>query len=193
MRSTLSKFDPNQLVKGSLADVAKARGETLAESFLDADCIVIVDVSGSMESEDAAGGKSRYKVACDELAALQSTMPGKIAVIAFSHETVFCPNGVPLNIGGSTDLAGALTFAKAADVPDMRFVVISDGEPNDSTSALAVAKSYQNRIDVIYVGSEISPTGRDFLTKLAKASGGQAVTADRVTQLSSKVQLLLAA
>lgn len=58
---------------------------------------------------------------------------------------------------------------------------------------MRIARSYQNRIDVIYVGSELSPTGRDFLTRLAKASGGQAVTADRVAQLSSKVQLLLAA
>lgn len=130
MRGALSKFDPNQLVKGSLADIAKSRGETLAESFLDADCIVIVDVSGSMESEDAAGGKSRYKVACDELAALQSTMPGKIAVIAFSHEVIFCPNGVPLNIGGGTNLAGALTFAKAASFGLSSSVTANRTTPN---------------------------------------------------------------
>lgn len=182
-----------QTVKGSLADVAKLNGKTVAESFLDADCIVIVDTSGSMESEDAPGGKSRYSVACSELAALQSTLPGKVAVIAFSDSTVFCPHGTPAMMGGGTDLAGALKFAKIADVDKMRFIVISDGQPNDPSAALAVARSYVNRIDVIYVGSEISPHGRDFLTQLAKASGGQAVTADRVADLSKQVQYLLMA
>lgn len=191
MSAYLTKND--RIVKGSLADVAKSTGKTVAESFLDADCIVIVDVSGSMETPDARDGKTRYQASCDELAGLQATLPGKIAVLAFSHLTQFCPNGVPINIGGGTDLAGALEFAKVADVPNMRFVVISDGEPNDTQKALTVARTYKNRIDVIYTGSELSPTGRDFLTRLAKASGGQAVTADRVAQLSTKIQHLLAA
>lgn len=182
-----------QTVKGSLADVAKLSGKTVAESFLDADCIVIVDTSGSMESEDAPGGKSRYSVACSELAALQSTLPGKVAVIAFSDSAVFCPHGTPPMMGESTDLAGALKFCKVADVDKIRFIVISDGQPNNPSAALAVARSYVNRIDTIYCGSEVSPHGRDFLTQLAKASGGQTVTADRVAALSSKVQLLLAA
>ena len=180
-------------VAGSLADVARNAHTSLAESFLSADCICIVDVSSSMNDHDGRDGMSRYEVACDELAALQQTLPGKIAVLAFSEKTVFCPNGVPIQMGGGTDLAGALTFAKVADVADMRFIVISDGEPDDQSAALRVAKTYTQRIDVIYVGSEVSPRGRDFLTRLAKASGGQAVTADRVTALSDKVQLLLAA
>lgn len=193
MKSNLTKFDPNQLVKGSLADVAKLRNQPLAESFLDADCIVIVDVSGSMDTPDAPGGKSRYAAACSELATLQNTLPGKIVVIAFSTTSTFCPNGVPPFLSGGTNLAGALEFAKVTDVEGIRFVVISDGEPQDEQGALRIARTYKNRIDVIYVGSELDPTGRDFLTRLAKASGGQAVTADRVKQLSATVQYLLAA
>lgn len=181
------------VIKGSLTQISKEQGQPLAASFLSADCVVLVDVSSSMEAQDAPGGKSRYDAACSELAALQNNMPGKIAVIAFSQQTVFCPNGIPLNMGGSTDLAGALKFSKVADVPDMRFVVISDGQPDSPSAALETAKDYQNRIDTIYVGSEISPSGREFLIELAKRSGGKATTAACVKQLSTKVQMLLTA
>ena len=106
---------------------------------------------------------------------------------------MFCPNGQPFNLEGGTDLAGALGFAKVADVPDMRFVVISDGQPDSEREALKMAAGYQNRIDTIFVGPEDDQRGRSFLAKLASAKGGQSVTADRVAQLSSKVQYLLAA
>ena len=190
MKNYLTK-DP--IIKGSLAEVSKATSQPLAVSFLNADCLVLVDVSGSMEAQDAQGNKSRYEAACSELASLQNDMPGKIAVIAFSKQTVFCPNGTPLNMGGGTDLAGALKFAKVADVPDMRFVVISDGQPDSPSAALAMAKDYQNRIDTIYCGPELSPFGREFLVELAKCSGGKTTTAVCVKQLSTKVQMLLAA
>lgn len=194
MRYQLQK-QQTQIVKGSLADIAKATGASLAETFLGADVIVLVDTSSSMEAHDAPGGLSRYEAACKELANLQATIPGKVAVISFAgyKGVMFCPNGEPYNLGGGTDLAGALEFAKVADVPDMRFVVISDGQPDSERDALKVARLYQNRIDTIFVGPENETAGRTFLAKLASAKGGQTVTADRVAQLSNKVQYLLAA
>lgn len=184
-----------QVVKGSLSDIAKQNGTSLAETFLSADVIVLVDTSSSMAAHDAPGGKSRYDAACTELANLQATIPGKVAVISFATtgQVMFCPNGQPFNLQGGTDLAGALTFDKVADVPDMRFVVISDGQPDSEREALKVAAGYRNRIDTIFVGPEGDMLGSKFLIKLANAKGGQAVTADRVAQLSSKVQYLLAA
>lgn len=192
-KAALAKNNSSSIVKGSLAQIAKDKGQSLAQAFLDADCIVIIDVSASMTADDAPGGKSRYQAACDELTTLQASLPGKIAVLSFSNSCDFCPNGVPHKPRGSTDLAEALRFAKVADVPDMRFMVISDGEPNNESEALSVARTYQNRIDTIFTGSEVSPDGRAFLAKLAKSSGGKTVTADRVAQLSTKVQMLLAA
>ncbi len=183
----------NGIVKGSLADVATQNGQSLAQTFVGAEAVVIVDTSGSMSAADSRGGNTRYNVACDELAALQAGMPGKIAVLSFSQHTMFCPDGKPFNQGGGTDLAGALKFAQIADVPGIRFIVISDGEPDSPSAALAVAKTYKSRIDVIYVGPEALPDGRDFLTRLAKASGGQAVTADRAQGLLGATQKLLAA
>jgi Mg-chelatase subunit ChlD len=194
MRHSIQKSN-TAVVAGSLTDIAKQTGTSLAETFLGADVIVLVDTSSSMAATDAPGGLSRYDAACKELANLQATIPGKVAVISFSghSSTMFCPNGQPYNLQGGTDLAGALKFAKVADVSDMRFVVISDGQPDSETEALNVARTYTNRIDTIFVGPEVDHGGRAFLARLATAKGGQSVTADRVAELSSKVQLLLAA
>ncbi len=181
------------IVKGSLADVARQNNQSIARTFVGAKVVVIVDTSSSMRANDSRGGRTRYDVACDELAALQAGMPGKIAVLSFANTTMFCPDGKPYNQGGGTDLAGALKFAMLADVPGIRFIVISDGEPDDRGAALTVAKAYQNRIDVIYVGPESNPAGRDFLMQLAQASGGQAVTADKAQGLLEATQKLLAA
>jgi hypothetical protein len=180
-----------KVVPGSLAQVAKTSGKSLAETFVNADCIIIVDTSGSMDEHDSRGGRTRYEIACEELASLQNNLAGKIAVLAFSNDTIFCPNGVPQFLGGSTNLAGALKFAKMADVPGIRFIVISDGQPDSKEQALAAAKTYKNRIDVIYVGPETYPAGRDFLQKLAQASGGIAITADRAKELAEVTQRLL--
>ena len=67
------------LVKGSLSDTAN--GRTLAESFLNADAILIVDMSGSMAANDAPGGLERWDAAENELRRLQEENPGKLAVM----------------------------------------------------------------------------------------------------------------
>lgn len=180
-----------QIVKGSLADLARQTDTSIAESFVGADVVVIVDTSASMASEDSREGRSRYEVACEELARLQADCPGRIAVISFSHDVRFCPGGIPVYLGENTDLAAALRFAKIADLPGMRFILISDGEPDDETAALSIAASYSSRLDVIYVGPEERPRGRDFLERLARSHGGQAMTADRARELAATVQQLL--
>lgn len=181
----------NNIVPGSLGAMAKAGRTSIAQSFMSAECIVIVDTSGSMDSMDSRGGRSRYEVACDELAYLQGQMPGKLAVLAFSSKVMFCPNGVPFYYGEGTDLVQALKFASVADVPGMRFILISDGEPSAPQECLKIARTFKNRIDVIYVGPEDSPFGREFLTDLSRACGGVTVTSDRAKELGATVQNLL--
>lgn len=51
----------------------------------------------------------------------------------------------------------------------------------------------RNQIITGSVGNEARPNGRDFLQRLASASGGQILTADRVKGLETAVQKLLAA
>lgn len=182
----------NQIVKGSLGDLSKSSGKSISETFLSCDVVIVVDTSGSMGANDSRGGKSRYDVACEELRDLQNNLPGKIAVIAFSDDVQFCPSGIPEYFQGGTDLTRALKFVRVADVPDMRFILISDGEPHDEQSALEEAKKFKNRIDVIYVGPEERPFGRQFLERLSKATGGVSVTADKAQELAASVTRLLA-
>jgi Mg-chelatase subunit ChlD len=182
----------NTLVKGSLSDIAKRSNQSIAETFVNCDVIVMVDTSGSMGAQDSRGGRSRYDVACEELKALQGSLPGKIAVLSFSSDVEFNPSGTPRFMQSTTDMTKALRFAKVADnIPGMRFILISDGEPNSPEQALATARTYKNKIDTVYVGPEDRPTGQGFLVKLAKASGGQTMTADRAKELKSGIETLL--
>ncbi len=169
MKTDLSKLPS---VPGSLAQQAAANHISLAESFVNADVIVIFDSSGSMGSHDGTE-RSRYARASDELRKIQASMPGKIAVLSFSDEVKFFPSGIPANFGQGTDLAKALKFAKIADVPEMKFIVISDGEPNDEQEALVEAAKYKNHIDTIYIGP-VGDNGEKFLALLASKSGGKA-------------------
>lgn len=177
------------IITGSLSSVAKANNQSLAETFLNADCVVLVDTSSSMLDRDL-GSKSRYDRACQELATLQNTLPGKIAVISFANDAIFCPSGVPQPPCGTTNLAGALKFAKVADVGGIRFIVISDGEPDNEREALDVVAQYVGRVDVIFVGREGGP-GQKFLQRLAKSKGGQAITSENAKELAAAATYLL--
>lgn len=182
-----------EIVKGSLSDLARQNNQSIAVTFISCDVIALVDCSGSMRECDAPGGRSRYDQACKELANLQESLPGKIAVISFNDMATFCPNGVPQSPMLGTSIAAALKFAKIADVPGgMRFILISDGAPDDPQAALNWAKKYKNRIDTIYVGPE-GGHGLDFLQRLAAASGGSHTTSAQAKSLASSVQKLLAA
>ena len=182
----------NSIVKGSLSDIAKINNQSLAETFMQCDVVILVDTSGSMSIQDSRDDQSRYNVACNELRALQNNLPGKIAVISFSSDVEFCPSGVPTFQGGGTDMAKALKLAKIADgIKGMRFILISDGEPDRIEETLAIAKIYQNKIDTIYVGPTDRPSGNDFLQRLASASGGQTITADRAKELKASIETML--
>ena len=176
------------IVVGSLSSLSQQSGKSLAESFIHCDAIVIMDTSGSMAGSDAPGGKSRYSAACAELEALQAEYPGKIAVLSFSDTVEFCPGGVPIFLDSGTDVAGALSFARIADVPGMQFFLISDGEPNDEQAALSMARTYANKINTIYVGPESRRHGRAFLAKLAKATHGESAVAELTKALGETVK-----
>lgn len=179
------------LITGSLSQLARDSGKSLAEMWINVDCVILVDISGSMSARDARGGKSRIEVAQEELARLQASLPGKLAIIAFSHDTMFVPSGKLPDSMGTTNLAGALRFARVADgIPDMRFIVISDGQPDDERDALDEARLYRNRIDTVYVGPE-GEAGQVFLNRLARIKGGEALTKPKLAELASGVAGLL--
>jgi Mg-chelatase subunit ChlD len=182
------------IVPGSLAAVANQQNQSLAESFLSADAIVLIDVSGSMTACDVPGEGteplSRYDAACHELSRLQASIPGRIAVVAFSDRVEFIWGGRPPFYREGTDMAKALQFVKAADGCGMRIILISDGEPNDAKETLQVAKTFQSPIDTVFIGDS-SSLGADFLKRLSAAAGGQSAT-KTIPQLASHIAGLLA-
>lgn len=179
-----------QSVKGSLAKIAEQNNQSIAEAFINADVIIIVDTSGSMDMRDG-DSRNRYQIACDELAKLQAELAGRIAVLAFSDSVIFCPNGVPVYLGSGTAMSNALQFAKVADIPPMRFVVIADGYPDNREEALRVAKTFQSRIDTIYVGPESDAGAKAFMQELANAKQGQYATDKSGLRLAETTKQLL--
>lgn len=179
--------------RGSLQQWSVATGQPLAKVMLRVNACILVDCSGSMSACDAPGGKERYTVACAELSTLQSELPGRLAIFGFHSMCSFFPNGqLPKPILG-TDIANALTYCRHLDTPGMRFILISDGEPDDAPAALQVARGYRNRIYTIYVGPRTFPAceGERFLQRLATLRSGEAVTCDRLAGLLPAMQRLL--
>lgn len=183
-------FVMTNIVKGSLSAIAQAANTSLAEAFMHADTVIIVDTSGSMASRDHGDSQTRYERACKELATLQANLQGRIAVIAFSNEVEFCPGGVPTFFGGGTQMAKALKFAHVADQAVDRFILISDGEPHDETETLKQAKRFKTKIDCIFVGAEGS-AGAEFLKRLAAASGGTSQAIKGASLLSERIEVLM--
>lgn len=179
------------LIVGSLSDISQQTSKPLAETLMHVDAILIVDTSGSMMSKDAPGGKMRHVAAADELRRLQQDMPGKIGVVAFSSEVKLCPSGVPERFNGGTDMAGALNFIKDFDDTGIKFVLISDGEPDSQSETLKVAHTFKSPISCCYIGPEDGHHGRRFLDKLANATGGTHIAAREIGMLAEPVMQLL--
>lgn len=178
------------IVKGSLTDIQQQSGKSLAETFLSAEIVVVVDTSASMGQHDAPGGMTRYDAACKQLSTIQGQNPGKVAVISFSSWPVFCPNGTPDNLNGSTDMVEVLKFVKPVDGTGTKIVLVSDGEPDDSEGTLKLAKTFQTAIDVIYIGKE-GGYGYQFLQELAKLTGGKSFKSEAPGLLANGVETLL--
>jgi hypothetical protein len=149
----------------------------LAEVFMNCKALVLVDVSGSMELQDC-GGRTRFEVASERLICLQRDHPGSVGIVPWNHNAYFAPNGLPADAFGGTDLVKALSFIKSADGCGMKFIVISDGCPEDEAGALQLASTFKTKIDTIYVGPEgpNGEAGRKFMRDLAGVSGGVVVS-----------------
>lgn len=180
------------LVPGSLGAIAKRDSKSLAQVFLDADEIVLVDTSGSMGTQDSTGGMSRYDVACQELRKLQRDMQGKLAIFAFSSTCVFCPSGVPTMLKRDTNLLGALQYLSAADGV-INFTIISDGYPDPGTDyeIINLVSAMQSRVNTIFAGPTEDERGRKFMDQLAHVGRGRSYFSAQASDLSSAVKLLM--
>ena len=182
-----------ELVVGSIAQIAQRDNVNIADAFMGCEAVLIVDCSSSMGTRDCRGSRMRWEVAVEELRKLQEKNPGKIAIICFNYDAMFCPTGIPTRPDGGTALHKALEFSRVADSIDgMKFVVISDGEPDDSKLALREARMYRNNISAIYCGPEDEYDGRRFLERLCNEAHGTMVT-DSKMMLTQSVTYLLTA
>jgi hypothetical protein len=160
-----------QIVPGSIADMARRNEGTVIPPAI----VVIFDISYSMRGEDAklksGTVTSRFLAGAAALTELQAQYPGQIVLIDFGDDANVRPGGYPDEPNGqNTFLAPGLRLAKELDTGAMRFVVISDGTPQDQDAAMEVAQAFTVGIDTIAVGAV--NYGAEFMEKLAKATGG---------------------
>ena len=182
----------NELVPGSLGAVARRDRMSIAQMFMDADEIILVDTSGSMMTLDSTGGLSRYDVACQELRKLQRDLSGKLAIFSFSTTCVFCPSGVPTMLRHDTNLLGALQYVIGAD-GCVNYTIISDGYPDPGTDheIIQLVSTMMSRVNTVFAGPTEDERGRKFMDQLAHVGRGKSSLSAHAEDLSSAVKLLM--
>lgn len=173
--------------EGSVYNVANRQNMKVEEVIAKAEAVVLCDISGSM-ADHVAGGRTRWDFANEALESLQRKFDGKILLVEFHSfpRTVF--DGHISRPTGGTNMTAALEHVKDFDGSGMKFIVISDGCPDDEVSALAVARTFTDPIDVVFIGSDHETAGRDFLRRMAS---GQFLDKTDVKQLEARVAGLL--
>jgi hypothetical protein len=154
----------------------------------DGPAVIVADVSGSMDSA-AWGGKRKIDILRAAVAEIMSGFPSP-RLIAFSGGVLDIER-LPEPSGG-TALHLALTYATRYRPGST--LVISDGQPDDETKALASAEALPGRIDTLYVGPDADKAAINFMARLARLGCGQSSRADLARaqpQLASTMRQLL--
>jgi len=188
-----------EIATGSLSDIAMRENISLAESFANADVAILLDVSGSMSACDAPsemGLISRNESAEIQVRRLQEKYEGRVALFCFSDTVMFVPDGIPVRMGGLTEMNRALKFLKRADGMGIKLIVIGDGSPTDSEErVLETAKKFTTKIDCIYIGPVREDAyyggGKEFLQRLAEISGGRFVVTKDVADFYEDTERFL--
>lgn len=176
----------SSLTAGSLDDLVKKKSVAF-----DGKIAFLLDCSGSMGSRMYTG-KRRIDGLREAVKEVQAAQEGpKIPMIQFGagwDEVGECLE-IPDPEGG-TPLHLAIDMAKAKEFG--RCICISDGMPDSQERAIAAAKNFGGRIDVIFTGNPGEP-GEAFLTHLAEITGGERFTGDLadVKLISGTIRLLL--
>jgi len=165
---------------GTLASRQDIDQATFLRLMIDAQGVVIADVSGSMRSADAGedGDRARWDVLMDVVGQLITALGGKLVVVAYSDRPQLVFKTMPAP-SGLTDMGAALRFVSPV-VGGLKVVLLSDGLPNKSTtpglsgeeSALEAAGRFSAEVDVVYCGPP-GGKGADFLRELAAQTGGR--------------------
>jgi len=175
------------LVRTATDSLTKSLGKSSLDEFLTASrrSMMLVDVSSSMNETIRSGGTKidACRATCD---ALRESNPVPVAAFGGIVELV---DRVPHPSGG-TPLHRGIEFAQGLGADHL--VVITDGEPDSESAALAAAKAFGGVIDVFYIGNG-DDAGSRFAAELARQTGGSVNLTDlaQPKQLAGKILLLL--
>lgn len=179
----LMRVAQKSLAVKSLRDLVRARSSENG--------VLLIDTSISMGAF-MRNGKSRIEGLREVVAGLQAKRPTPMiafgsapvplaesaearemqdreSVLSRRFGTVGVVTEVPDAKGGGTPLTEGIDHAR--ELGYGRAVVISDGGPNDRSSAMEAARNFGGQIDVIFVGDP-EDGGSIFLEELAKVTGG---------------------
>jgi Mg-chelatase subunit ChlD len=167
----------NIIVTGSTTDLAQQEEISLAQAFVNVDIMIVIDLSGSMDMNDAkdihGNRATRRRAAETQLQKLQRDHAGKVGVIGFADHAQYLPNGSieGIDVGGTTDMLKGLQLAETANRAGIPTVLISDGEPNYDVEheCVQLAHSLVSPLHCIYVGPE-NGSGLQYLQQLATSA-----------------------
>lgn len=196
-RETALQVAQEKVQAGSTSDLARREGISIVDAAMNADALVLVDSSSSMNTA-LITGESAHDRADQELGRLQQEFYGKVAVFSFSSDVAFCPTGTAIRFNGLTAMAKALDYVLRFDGL-LKIYLLSDGYPTPSNpigmaayitsenaveeEVLASAAKFRSPINTIFIGDEIDKKAQEFLRKLAAATGGRYVMADEIAKL----------
>lgn len=176
------------IVRGSIGDIMYQQNVPFELAVLNCQYLVLVDTSASMSARTQSLN-TRYEAAREQLKRLQNSLPGKVLLASFSNTFKLCPNGIPEEPSGGTELAVAFQEIMEASLHELveKIIVISDGQPNAPQRALEWANKIRRvcPIESIFIGDE-GDEGYFFMQKL---SSGKSFAVD-ANDLGQPLKLL---
>jgi hypothetical protein len=143
--------------------------------------VMLLDLSGSMDNFVGTTGKTRRDVLQQALANVLPRHPG-VQLFAFGSDVARLNPQQPLpGTMGGTDLTLALNHARQFSPASL--LVITDGEPSDSKSALTAALMLNCEIKTIYCGEETNTVAISFLRALVRCSRTGTIGVAKVVSL----------
>lgn len=181
--------------------LARTQQQALASTASDLDALVnaasrrsvlLLDVSDSMNQRIKIG-KRRIDALRKVVKELRETHPVPMVVFGYMQapDQIAVVDNIP-EPSGSTPMGAAIGFCGREGANHI--VMVTDGEPDRESDALAAAVAFGGVIDTFFVGD---PDGRGaaFAKELAEATGGTCNVSDlgKPKELGTKIKGLLGA
>jgi Mg-chelatase subunit ChlD len=181
-------------VQTALDRLNKSLAKTSLDEFVNARTrrsLLLVDCSGSMDTRLSATGERRIDALRKVVADIRQDHPVPVAAFGRLRGRVLVEvvESIP-EPSGTTPLDTAIEFGQAQGATHL--VVVTDGEPNSESAAIAAAQRFGGPIDVFFVGDP-NTHGAAFAARLAALTGGTSGVSDlgKPKELAGKIVGLL--